>query len=177
MRYGDGVNVAKQWCGRKVLLEEEATLAMFIDNGGMLIGVAGGMALFAGVWRRCAHCFRSIAPVPTHCDSPRGAQGMRSASTACIRGPMPCALPTLVYRSCLPNSSTSKVRACVAVEKSRILTVGPDIARPVRFQRSAMIGKEGYSGTYALTAFWVSQPWLLSTRTAALRSMFVKLMN
>jgi hypothetical protein len=47
MRYGDGVNVAEQWFGRKALLEKEAALAMFIDSGGMLIGVAGRMALFA----------------------------------------------------------------------------------------------------------------------------------
>jgi hypothetical protein len=98
---------------------------MFIERGGVLAGLFGRQyGVVCGHCRRCVHCFRPPAPFCARRSSSRGASGMRAASTACIRGPMPCAFPALVYRSCLP---TLQRRGCARalVDRSRLFAVRP----------------------------------------------------
>lgn len=139
MRYGDGdgVNVAKQWCGRKIPLEKEAALAMFIDSGGVMIGVAGRMALFAELVEGVPagfgrlHQFMRIT-TPQEVRQECTLRALRACAARChVLSSRLCTIPAL---RTLPRR---KSRACVMVERSGVFAFGPSSARSMRFMRGA----------------------------------------
>lgn len=135
-----------------------------LGSANMLINrMEGGMGLFAVPCRRRAHCFRSGA-LTRRCRS-RHARNVRRLRPCHVFPYADTPLPT--------NSSIS------ARERDRMRCGGRSKACPSSAASLIAISKDiKYEiSTYALTAFWASQPWLLSTRTAAVRSICVKLMN
>lgn len=91
------------------MLEREATLAMFIESGSMLIGVAGGMALFADLVEGVPtafgrfHQFMHIA-APREIRQECTLQALRACAARChVLSPRLCtvpAFPTLERRRC-----------------------------------------------------------------------------